>query len=232
MSKGYFITGTDTGVGKTFVTTLLARSFKGDGFSVGVMKPVETGCARTDNGLLAADALALKEAAASNEDIELLCPYRFPEPLAPNVAAKLAATEIEIRTIKENYDCLAKDHDVMLVEGAGGLLVPINDNEDMADIARALDLPIIIVAASKLGVINHTLLTLSAAFKRELQIAGIIINHTTKDCDDSYKYNATEIRRLAGSVPVLGELPFIIDKTSIPPASSLLELSPLYDHKR
>ncbi len=210
MKRGCFITGTDTGVGKTFVACALAGALKNHGRDVGVMKPVETGCAERGGGLVPADALALKEAAGAADPLDAINPYRFAAPLAPNVAARSTGREIDLTIIKERYEDLSTVHDLVLVEGAGGLFAPVTDSETMADLAALLGLPLIIVAPSRLGCINHTLLTVRAAEQKGIPVLGIILNHPVPldAADLSTQYNLEEIKRLSG-VPVLGEVPYM-----------------------
>ena len=208
--RGCFITGTDTSIGKTFVAAAITRALKSGGINVGVMKPVESGCAKRDGVLIPTDALALKEAAGSPDPIDKINPYRFAAPVAPNVAALLEDKWIELSTIKKLYGELSAAHDLMIVEGAGGLLSPVTDSKSSTDLAALLNLPLIVVAPSRLGVINHTLLTLSAATGLGLSVLGVILNHPTPPdpADKSTQYNLKEIKRLAG-VPVLGEIPYL-----------------------
>lgn len=210
MKRGCFITGTDTGVGKTFVACALACALKRSGMDVGVMKPVETGCVERNGGLVPADALALKAAAASADPLDTINPYRFAEPLAPNVAARNTEREIDLTIIKERFEDLSSVHDLVLVEGAGGLLAPVTDSETTADLVVQLGLPLIIVAPSRLGCINHTLLTVRVAEQKGIPVLGIILNHPAPldAADLSTQYNLDEIKRLSG-VPVLGEVPYM-----------------------
>ena len=163
MGKAIFITGTDTGVGKTFVAATLAACLRAAGYRVGVMKPAETGCAESDGTLIAEDAMRLKGASGCAAPIEKICPYRFPYPLAPSIAAERAGVKIDIDHLRAVYDDMSSSHDVTLVEGAGGLMVPLLPSYTYADFARVFKLPILIVAANRLGAINHLLLTLEHA---------------------------------------------------------------------
>lgn len=209
MGKAWFITGTDTNIGKTFVSTGLARAFKRRGLSTGVMKPVETGCPMVGPALAPQDAIALKEASGSNDPIDLLNPFRFAPALAPLVAAEMAGKAIEPDVIKSAFDLIRASHDATIVEGAGGLLVPVTLEMTMGDIARLLDIPVIIVAAPGLGVINHTAMTVECARARGISVAGIILNNLTEPDhhDISIKSNAASIERLTG-VRVLAEIPY------------------------
>ena len=206
-TRGFFITGTDTGVGKTFVTAGIAAVLKERGVNVGVMKPVETGCAEKDRELEPQDALYLKNAAGVSDELDLINPYRFKACLAPSIASKLEGKNIDLNRIKECYDTLASKHSLMLVEGAGGLLTPINEAYTVADLIKLLNLPIIIIAASRLGTINHTLLTVRYAQSNGIEVKGIILNYPTLSTDEALSTNQAEIKRFA-NVPVLGELPF------------------------
>lgn len=206
-SKGFFITGTDTGVGKTFVTAGIAAALKEKGIDVGVMKPVETGCPENNGNLEAQDALFLKKAAGVNDDIDLINPYRFKAPLAPSIASRKEGETVALHRIKECYDKLASLHNLMLVEGAGGLLAPLNDSETVAELVKLLNLPLVIIAASRLGAINHTLLTVKHAQSIGIEVKGIILNYPSFPPDESLSTNQTEIKRLT-NLPIFGELPF------------------------
>lgn len=196
MSRSYFITATDTGAGKTFAASLIARALRLKGADVGVMKPVESGCREIDGSLVPEDAVALKAASASGDAIEDICPYRLSQPLSPHLAARLSGVRIDFEVIKSGYRKLSARHELMLVEGAGGLLTPLTDDKTVADLIVALRLPVIIAATSKLGVINHTLLTVEAARNRGIEVRAIILNGDPEASDGSMKYNSKEIERM------------------------------------
>jgi len=206
MARAFFITGTDTNIGKTFVATLVARALKARGIDIGVMKPVETGCAVKDGALVPMDAVALKEAAGSGDPLDLINPYRFAPPLSPNVAARLSGVEIDLIKIETAFKTLSAVHEIIIVEGAGGLLVPLNDDQNMADLVVRLKARLLIIAPSRLGVINHTLMTCECARALGIDVAGVILNHPAPRPDDaSVKYNRSEIERYA---PVLADIPY------------------------
>ena len=160
--RGLMITGTDTGVGKTFVACGIAGALRRRGLSVAPFKPAETGCAfdERSRALIPADAEMLQQATATQAPLETICPYRFRLPVAPWVAAEQEGVTIDPARLEQCYRELAASHDSVLVETAGGILVPLAENFHYADLARQLSLPVLVVAASRLGVINHTLLTL------------------------------------------------------------------------
>lgn len=176
MKQAFFITGTDTNVGKTYVACKLIRQYVAQGYKVVGMKPVAAGCEFVDGKWVNDDVLKLEAASNVKAPRELINPYSFKEAIAPHIAAELAGVEIEIEVIKQAFDALATVADIVIVEGAGGFLVPINDNETMADLAIALNIPIIVTVGMKLGCINHTLLTVEAIKVRQLVFHGWVAN--------------------------------------------------------
>jgi len=208
MGKGIFITGTDTGVGKTFVAATLAAYLRDAGYRVGVMKPAETGCEERDGKLIPADAMRLKDASGCAEPIERICPYRLPEPLAPSIAAARAGVKIDVDHMLAVYAEISATHDVTLVEGAGGLMVPLLPSYTYADFARVFKLPLLVVAANRLGVINHLLLTLEHASCQGLSVLGYVLNRNSNETSLAADTNREVLSNLSG-VPCLGELPFV-----------------------
>ena len=183
---------------------------------VGVMKPVETGCPVIGEKIIPQDALKLKETSGTEADLDLINPYRFTAPLAPDLAAKLFKATIDFNRIRDIFVGLQAAHDVMIVEGAGGLLAPAAEGRSMAELAIFLGAPLLIVSANRLGTINHTLLTVNCARQMGLSIKGIILNNPVDSGSDlSAKYNRLEIERLSG-VPVLFETPYSPDPASAP----------------
>jgi dethiobiotin synthetase len=208
MGKGIFITGTDTSVGKTFVAASLAAYLHDRGYRVGVMKPVETGCPERNGILFPVDAVRLKEASGCPEPIEKICPYRFPEPLAPSIAAERANQKIDVDLLLTTCGEISAAYDVTLVEGAGGLMVPLLPSYTFADFARVLKLPLLVVAANKLGVINHLLLTLEHASCKGLSVLGYVLNRISNETSLAADTNREVLFGLTG-VPCLGDLPFV-----------------------
>jgi len=200
-TRGVFVTGTDTGVGKTLVSTHLLRLLRGRGIDVGAMKPVETGVGAA--GPL--DAIALREAAGRVDPLEDVCPVQLALPAAPNVSAEAESTALGLAPIREAFSRLRARHDWLLVEGAGGLLVPILADCSMADLAGELGLPVLLVARARLGTINHTLLSLAEIERRGLELAGVVISHADGPLSDADDANLTHLRRTLGS-SLLGEI--------------------------
>ena len=210
MGTGIFITGTDTGVGKTFFTCALAALLRSYGYQVGVMKPAETGCVEKDGALFPEDAWRLKSASGCAEPIEIICPYRLAEPLAPSIAAARAGVKIDIDRLLAVYRDIVTRHDITLVEGAGGLMVPVVPGFTFADLARVAKLPIIIVAANRLGAINHLLLTLEHASCKGLSAIGYVLNRVAAESSLAADTNREVLSGLTG-IPCLAEMPFISD---------------------
>jgi len=207
MSAGYFITGTDTGVGKTVVTGALAAVLRSRGADVGVMKPVATGCVRRREGLVSLDAEFLAKTADAPEPLEEISPIRLAEPLAPTVAAARAGRDLDLHPMWTAWERLRRAHDFLLVEGIGGALCPVTPRQSVADLARRFNLPVLVVARPGLGTINHTAMTVEVLRKRRLAVAGIVINRYNRDTEDVAELtNPDEIQRVTGA-PVLGLVP-------------------------
>ena len=207
---GIFITGTDTGVGKTVIAAGLALVLRSRGIKVGVMKPVATGCYGLEKRLISQDAVYLMEA-AENEYPAYTSPSRFRNPLSPNVAAMLEKKEVDLNQIRAAYKELQKNYDFIIVEGIGGLLVPLAKDYYVANLIREFQLPMAIVSKSGLGTINHTLLTVDAALIRGFDIRGIIFNRMpTVNFSMAEITNPKVVHDLTG-IPVLGSLPEMED---------------------
>jgi dethiobiotin synthetase len=173
----YFVTGTDTGVGKTLVACALLHAFARRGLRAVGMKPVAAGAVSEDGVLMNEDVAALR--AASNVDVpqSLASPYCFVPPIAPHIAARLAGVEIELRRVREAFDALSARAGNVIVEGVGGFRVPLGPALDSAELARALALPVVLVVGMRLGCLNHALLTRDAILHSGLRLAGWVANH-------------------------------------------------------
>lgn len=199
-AKGFFITGTDTEVGKTVIAGGIARCLCQRGKRVGVFKPVASGCRAEREGLVSQDAEFLAHCADSPGPLDHVNPIRYREALAPEVAVQRGAAPVDLNLIRTYYNRLADTRDVLIVEGIGGLLVPLAKDFTVADLAARMDLPLIIVARPNLGTINHTLLTVEAARRRGLYIAGVIINCYVADTADLAEHtNPAAIERACGT---------------------------------
>lgn len=190
------------------ITAALAVALRERRLRVGVMKPVETGCRREDGRLIPEDALFLLQASGSSAPLDLVNPYALSEPLAPALAMERQGVQLELERIHACYSELAGGHDVVLVEGAGGLLVPLADRLTMLDLAADLRLPLLIVARNALGVINHASLTVAVARRRGVPVLGIVLNHPTPEQDLTTQTNAEALRRWAGA-SLLAEIPYM-----------------------
>ena len=199
---GLFITGTDTDAGKTVVSCAIARGLRSAGIDVGVMKPAETGVPVEGPY----DARALIEAAGVSDSLELVCPQHFDLPAAPLASARAEGREVDLAAIDSAYQELDRRHECVLVEGAGGLLVPITETLDMAGLADRLELPVLLVARASLGTINHTLLSVQACQQRGLELLGVVFSHTNGPTSAADLCNLDILREMLGN-HVLGEIP-------------------------
>jgi dethiobiotin synthetase len=232
MSKGIFITGTDTGVGKTIVSAIIIRALIKKGIKVGAMKPVETGCTKTEvrgqgsrvrsenESLIPSDGIFLKGMAEMDDAMDLIVPIRYEYPLAPMVAAELENRHVDLNLAFRAYNIFLEKYDFMVVEGAGGLLVPImkinhqskKKNEKAyftSDLIRDLGLPTIVVARPSLGTINHTLLTVREAERCGLKVAGVVINYSSSPENTAAEKTNPDVLRELSPVPILSEIPFM-----------------------
>jgi dethiobiotin synthetase len=200
--RGLFITATDTGAGKTFVTTGIARLWRREGRSFRVCKPVATGA---DNGW-SEDTRLLAET-AGDADLHAITPYTFGVPAAPPVAARLAGVSLRLEDLAAAVRRRAIEGNAVLVEGVGGLLCPLTERETVADLAIELALPLIVVARRSLGTLNHTLLTVEAAQRRGLRIAGLVVTAATPVTGVAEETVIEELTRRL-DVPILAALPY------------------------
>ena len=172
MKAGFFVAGTDTGVGKTLVATTLLRRFGALGLRVAGMKPIAAGCEQGRND----DVEALLAAGMHGLDRKLVCPYLFEPPVAPHIAAQEAGVRIDLAVVDMAFQQLKTGADVLIVEGVGGFRVPLNEREDTAGMAKRLGLPVILVVGLRLGCLNHALLTQEAIQSEGLELAGWVAN--------------------------------------------------------
>ncbi|MGZ8243867.1 dethiobiotin synthase [Methylomagnum sp.] len=205
-AKGFFITGTDTGVGKTWATLCLMRALQSQGLSVVGMKPVATGAVWHEGRWVNEDALALRDAASIRLPYGQVNPYAFEPPVSPHIAAELAGESIDLARIVQIFDDLRQSADCVLVEGVGGWQAPLNRRERVSDLAVALDLPVILVVGLRLGCLNHALLTYESMRASGVRFAGWIANHVARD----FPYAAENIQTidLALGLAPLVRLPY------------------------
>jgi dethiobiotin synthetase len=204
--RGLFVTGTDTGVGKTWVAAAIARTLGRQGRVVRVAKPVATGAAWTGQRWLSDDTRLLAEAAAET-DLEAVTPWALAAPAAPPVAARLAGVALALEDIADAVRQRGGGREVgVVVEGVGGLLCPLTEEATVADLAAGLRLPVVVVARRSLGTLNHTLLTLEAARGRGLDVRGVVVNETTPVSGVAEETNVAELRRRL-AVPLLAVVP-------------------------
>jgi dethiobiotin synthetase len=177
MAQSYFVIGTDTNVGKTYVASALVQHFAALGIKTVGMKPVASGCEFNEkNELINEDVTALISASNISATLDLINPYRFAPAIAPHIAAEQAGVQIDLNVIQQAYAQLVGMADVVVVEGAGGFCVPLNSTQTLADLAVLLNIPMILVVGIRLGCINHALLTVEAIQTRGLRLAGWIAN--------------------------------------------------------
>jgi dethiobiotin synthetase len=206
--ESIFVTGTDTGVGKTTVTCGVAAALGQRQIKVGVFKPAETGCqVQADGSLEPEDARRLQFFSGSGLDVRKICPYAFREPLAPLVAAQHAGVQINLGELVRSYDAIAAEHDLTFIEGAGGLLVPITPTETYADLAAHLEVPILVVVGSRLGALNHALLTIRHAQTLGLRVLGYVMNFLSGQTDAAAETNVGVLGDWLG--PPLGIVPYL-----------------------
>jgi dethiobiotin synthetase len=204
--KGFFITGTDTGVGKTRITLAVMRALQLQGLRIAGMKPVASGCEMTAEGMRNDDALLLQNYASERSPYDVINPYAFAPPIAPHLAAARCGVTIEFTRIIAGYQQLAAASDGVVVEGAGGWLVPLNDAQTIADLAIALNLPVILVIAIRLGCINHALLTVQAIRASGCVLVGWVANHVTPADAQSADIISSIHERIAA--PLLAEVSY------------------------
>jgi dethiobiotin synthetase len=204
---GLFITGTDTGVGKTVVAGAIADWFRRRHRRVGVLKPVATGCVHRREGLVSEDAEFLAHCADARFPLDVICPQRYVEPLAPSVAAERAKRPLDWEAVERSMRAIEAGSDVLIVEGVGGAMVPLDGSHTVLDLIRWLHLPVVVVARPDLGTINHTLLTLAALRSAGATIAGVVINGYPTDTPDVAQETNPRMIEKWGKAPVLSVMP-------------------------
>ena len=209
MQQAWFVTGTDTGVGKTLVSAALLTALARTGRRVVGMKPVASGCAVTPHGLRSADAEALRAAGNVTADYADINPYALAAPIAPHLAAAAAGVQIDTATIHAHYARLAARADAVVVECIGGWLVPISRTQTMADVVRGLELPVILVVGMRLGCLNHALLTERAITASGCQLVAWVANTLESSVPDGYVEALTDCL----DAPCLGVIPFVTSAT-------------------
>ena len=198
-------------MGKSLVAGGLAAVLREEGIDVGVMKPAETGCAKSDGTFIASDAEFLRFMADVTDPLESIVPYTFRDPLAPAVAARAESVAIDVDHVSQQFDKLAQKHEFMIVEGAGGLLVPFSASLMVIDLIKLLSLPVLIVGRAHLGTINHTLLTVRCAQDEGLHVKAIVLNNVAgEDAGPALRSNP-DVISFHTDVPVLGVVPHLKD---------------------
>lgn len=213
MSKSFFITGTDTDVGKTYVTRLLLQSFNQQSLQTAGFKPISAGCEQTAEGLRNEDALILQQASSVTLEYDLINPVAFEPPVAPHLAAEQLGVSVDMQTVNQAYSQIqALNPDITLVEGAGGWRLPLGQGRYLSDFAIQHKLPVILVVGMRLGCLNHALLTAEAIRRDGLSIAGWVANHIDPDMD-LQKQNIASLKALLDA-PFLGVVPYAQSLTS------------------
>jgi len=207
--KSYFITATDTGVGKTTVTSALATCMQKLGINVGVMKPVATGIVQK-TGFKSSDVSMLYRAVKVNDSEDDINPIFMPSPISPYDASKVLDLKFDKKIIFEKFAKLQSRHDMMLVEGIGGILTPLSRNYFVADMIKEMGLETIIVTRAALGTLNHTMMTVNTCRDRNIPITGIIVNNYDENGGLAEKNAPTTLHEITG-IPILGVLPFVKD---------------------
>ena len=207
----FFVTGTDTDVGKTTVTAALALALDAEGgITTSVMKPIQTGCSTRSTGLDAPD-LSFALQLLTQKDTPDHAPYRYIPACSPHLAAQEAQETISTPIIVQSYARLCAKYDALVVEGAGGVLVPINDDQSMLDVMKLINIPIILTARPGLGTINHSLLSIRVLQAAGLTVSGIVyVSTNASEWTAIEKDNVQTISRISG-VPCLGEIPYFPD---------------------
>ncbi|MDH5228771.1 MAG: dethiobiotin synthase [Gammaproteobacteria bacterium] len=221
---GIFITGTDTDAGKTVIAAALIHCMAQTGKRVVGMKPVASGAVQTNNGLNSTDLELLQSQSNVNFPLALICPYMFQAPVSPNIAAAQTGVTISLNKISECYQQVASSCDYVVVEGVGGWKAPLNHEQDVSDLVRHLNLPVILVVGLRLGCINHALLSLQSIRASQVPIIGWVANVLEPDMHSANEVMTTLCDRL--SLPLIGHIPYF-SQLSIEKIAALLNLDPI-----
>lgn len=219
---GLFITGTDTGVGKTYLTAAIGRLLRQQGRPVAVSKPVATGAEWKDGRWRADDSVRLAEAVGQPDALDVVTPWVFREPASPPVAAACEGQTLRLDAIVEGVISRRRPEQFLLVEGVGGLLCPLTARETVADLIVALQLPVVVIARRSLGTLNHSLLTLEVARQRGIMVAGVVMSETTPPTSVAEQTNPDELRRRI-DVPLLAVVPYEPDPVAVPAAVAAVD---------
>ncbi len=206
-ANGLFITGTDTGVGKTLVAGGIAKILNQTGYTVGVFKPVATGCKHHHEGLVSTDAEFLRYWSNCDFELSVVNPVGFVTPAAPVVCQEFERRHVDFAAIQKVYESICKVSDFVIVEGIGGIRVPISGDVDVLELARAFGLPVVIVARPYLGTINHTLLTVDAVRGAGLDVAGVVISGYEAASATFAEETAADVIAEYGDVGILAIVP-------------------------
>jgi dethiobiotin synthetase len=209
MSKGFFITGTDTGVGKTIAAGAIIKAMHFLGMKACAMKPIESGCGREGDVLIPYDGMFLKQITHMDEPLATITPCCFESPLAPMTASEVDMKEVNVAEIKKPFYRLLKKYDSIVVEGIGGLMVPIRKDYYALDLAGEFGLPLVVVARPGLGTINHIMLTVNCALREGLNVAGIILNYSAPPGNSISEKTNPKLLSLICPVPVIGIFPYL-----------------------
>jgi dethiobiotin synthetase len=214
MPEGIFVTATDTGVGKTIVSAAILRALKKAGVSAGAMKPMETGCAVEKGILVPADGTFLRNAAEMSDSIDLVTPVRYKLPLSPYTASIKEGITVRLEAVLKAYIQLSARYEFMVVEGVGGVLVPLTrtasgDAYFVTDLIKELRLPVVVVTRPLLGTINHTLLTVSRLSEEGIEVKGVIVSNCAPPQGTIAEETNLEMLRELCPVPVIGIVPYL-----------------------
>lgn len=207
--RGFFVTGTDTGVGKTIIAGALVTAMHSLGLTAGIMKPIESGCRRRGGRLIPGDGTFLRKISGADDPVGTITPSCFESPLAPLPASEKEARDSALPKVRRAFQELSEKYEALVVEGIGGLMVPIAKDYFVIDLAGEFGLPLIIVAKPGLGTINHTMLSVEYALKRGLEVAGVVINFNNPPDHSLAEETNPELLRKILPVPLMGIFPHL-----------------------